>query len=191
VKAPGPIHHIFTLDTHDPKTPVRFDGVRHVPLVYPLALSSGGADISYQIVGEYNVKILRISDHRPDEPPYFLLDSLPQRRASLVPLTYGERRILGSDITEKSLLDRLRWQRLWNGECFRVSGMMHYSSKLGVGCLAERGRETKACTGWKFAYFPATKKPFGDIWHEYSADVWICFSICPDCGTIYAYNECT
>jgi len=190
IKPPVPIHHFLTLDTHDPYSPFVFDAVRYVPLVYPLAYSNGGGHISYQVLGDFEIKITRLSEFRPDDPPYFQLDSLPERRASLKALSYAERRILGSDISERSTLDRWRMDRLWNVECFRVAGMLKYDS--GAGRCSNTGTaEPRFCNAWRFAHFPASKKPFGDIWHEYSSDVWFCFALCFDCGTIHAFNECT
>ncbi len=190
IKPPAPIHHLLTLDTHDRRSPLMFDGIRYVPLVYPLAYSSGGGSISYQVVDDHAIKITQLSEFRPDAAPYFVLDSLPERRASLTPLSYAERRILGSDVRDRSFLDRWRMRRLWSGECFRVSGMLEYDSGMGR-CPTNSTAEQRDCDAWRFAYFPASKIPFGDIWHEYSSDVWFCFSLCFDCGTIYAFNECT
>ena len=190
IKAPAPIHHILTLDTHDRRSPLAFDDVRFVPLVYPLAYSNGGGNISYQVVGDYEIKITQLSEFRPDDPPYFVLESLPDRRASLKALSYAERRILGSDIPERSFLDRWRMNRLWNGECFRVAGMIKCDFGMGP-CLAKKNMEKRDCDAWRFAYFPASNRPFGDIWHEYSSDVRFCFSLCLECGTIHAFNTCS
>ena len=192
IKPPAPIHHLFTLDTYDSLSPIQFDGVRFIPLIYPLAYSAGGGRVSYRVLGDNDIQIIELTHFSSDDEPYFLLDSLPERKASLRPLTCAERRILGSDIRDRSLLDRWRMHRLWNGECFRVSGMLEYYSKLGNGiCPSQKNTDGKPCTGWRFAYFPASKRPFGDIWHEYSYDAWFCFAICTDCGTIHAFNECT
>lgn len=190
IKPPAPIHHFLTLDTHDPRSPLRFDDVRYVPLLYPLAYSSGGGRISYQVLGDYQIQITALSEFCPNAPPYFVLDSLPERRAALKTLSYAERRILGSDVRDRSLLDRWRMERLWNGECFRVAGMLEYDAGMGR-CPTSSTAEPRACHAWRFACFPASKKPFGDIWHEYSADVWFCFSLCFACGTIHAFNECS
>ncbi len=190
IELPTPIHHFLTLDTHDHRSPFMFDGIRYVPLVYPLAYSSGGGRISYQVVGDNQIKITQLSEYCPDDPPYFLLDSLPERRASLKVLGYAERRILGADIRERSFLDRRRMDRLWDGECFRVAGMLEYDSGM-CRCSSGDPIAQRTCNAWRFAYFPASKRPFGDIWHEYSSDVWFCFALCFDCGTIHAFNECT
>jgi hypothetical protein len=190
-KLPAPVHHIFSLDTFDIRSPIRFEGVRFIPLIYPLSYSSGGGEISYQIAGEGKVRITHLSEYREDDPPYFLLDELPERRSSLVSLTYAERRILGSSVRDRSFLDRWRMQRLWNGECFRVAGIMEYHSRLGASpCPATTNIDRKNCSGWRFASFPATKHPFGDIWHEYSPETWFCFAVCFSCGTIHAFNQC-
>ncbi|MBK7999297.1 MAG: hypothetical protein IPK15_11445 [Verrucomicrobia bacterium] len=190
IKPPAPIHHILTLDTYDRHSPIRFEDIRYVPLVFPLAYSMGGGAISYQVVDDQKIKISHLSKFRPEDPSYMLLDSLPERRASLIALTYAERRILGSDILDRSLLDRWRMRRLWNGECFRVAGMLRYEPSLG-SCPAKKDAEQNGCTAWRFAHFPASKRPFGDIWHEYSSDVWFCFALCFDCGTIHAFMDCT
>ena len=191
-KLPAPVHHVLSLDTSDSRSPIRFEGVRFVPLIYPLAYSAGGGEISYQVVGEGKINITYLSEYRADDPPYFILDALPERRASLVALSYAERRILGSDVRDRSLLDRWRMRRLWNGACFRVAGIMEYHSSLGaLPCPASTSQDRRTCSGWRFAYFPASKQPFGDIWHEYSSDVWFCFAVCFECGTIHAFNECT
>lgn len=192
IAPPAPIHHLFTLDTNDRRSPIRFEGVRYVPLVYPLAYSAGGGEISYQLHGDNHLEIVDLSEFSEHDPPYFLLDALPERRATLAPLSYAERRILGSDIRDWSFMDRWRMQRLWNGECFRIAGMLEYHSKLGNGpCRSPGNPDGRQCSGWRFAWFPATKRPFGDIWHEYAADVWFCFAVCFDCNTIHAFNECT
>jgi hypothetical protein len=133
IQPPAPIHHLFTLDTHDSLSPIRFDGVRYVPLIYPLAYSTGGGRVSYRVLGDSYIQIVELSDFSADDDRYFLLDALPEHKAALRPITYAERRILGSDIRDRSLLDRWRMHRLWNGECFRVSGMLEYHSKLGDG----------------------------------------------------------
>jgi hypothetical protein len=191
ITPPAHVHHLFTLDTHDRNSPVRFEGVQSIPLIYPLAFSIGGGEISYRIVGDRAIEILHLSDYSPDDPPYFLLDALPELRASLKPLTYAERRILGSSIRDKSLLDRWRMRRLWNGECFRVSGILEYRSNLNSFRCPSAEKDGGNCDGWIFAYFPASKVPFGDIWHEYGADVHFCFAVCLSCSTIHAFNECT
>jgi len=190
ITPPAPIHHLLTLDTHDRYSPLVFEGVRYVPLVFPLAYSAGGGYVSYQVVGDSIIKITQLSEFRADDPPYFLLDGLPERRASLKPLRYSERRILGSDVRDRSLLDRWRMNRLWNGECFRVAGMLEYDTGVGW-CPGSGSSEKKICKAWRFAYFPASKRPFGDIWFDYSYDVWFCFSLCFDCGTIHAFIDCT
>jgi hypothetical protein len=160
-----------------------------LPLIYPLAYSIGGGEISYRVLGEDSLEIVHLSEYSLDDPAYFTLNELPERRASLKPLTYAERRILGSNVRDKSWLDRWRMHRLWNGECFRVSGMMEYRPTLNSFPCPKKAGEP--CDGWMFAYFPATKKPFGDIWHEYSSDVHFCFAACLECSTIHAFNECT
>ena len=184
---PAHVHHFLTLDTDDPLTPIRFETVRFVPLIYPLAYSAGGGEIGYRVRPDKSIHIEYLSEYDPKDPPYFELNELPQRKARLKPLSYSERRILGSDIRERSFLDKRRMKRLWNGECFRIAGILEYRPKVGRGC-----RESKdECDSWVFAYFPASEHPFGDIWHEYSSDVWFCFSICLKCGVVHAFNEST
>ena len=187
---PIPVHHIFTLDTADRLSPLRFDCARFVPLVYPLAYSEGGGEISYRVLSDNAIEVTHLSEYLETDTPYFQLPCLPQRNARLAPLTYAEQRILGSDIRNWSFFDRRRMTRLWNGSCFRVSGMLEYDSERGSqSCPISR--DGSKCSAWRFATFPATTGPFGDIWHEYSSDVWFCFSLCVDCGTIHAFNECT
>jgi hypothetical protein len=188
---PAPIHHIFTLDTQDRRSPIRFEGVRYVPLIYPLAYSSGGGQVAYRVVGDMKVQVIRLTEYDPEEPPYFLLDALPERRCSLKPLTYAERRIAKSRISDRSLLDRWRMRRLWNGECFEVAGIMDYRPNIwDVPCPSPANSNGDRCSAWTFAIFPASKVPFGDIWHEYSYTVWFCFAICFRCGLIHAFNTC-
>jgi hypothetical protein len=192
ITPPAHVHNVLTLDTNDRHSPVRFAESRFIPLIYPLAYSVGGGEISYRVVGDSAIEVIHLSDYSPDDPPYFVLDALPERRASLKPLTYAERRILGSDIRDKSLLDQWRMRRLWNGQCFRVSGIMEYRSSLNsFPCPHPENEEGGNCNGWIFAYFPASKIPFGDIWHEYSFDVHFCFAVCLSCSAIHAFNECT
>lgn len=191
ITPPSHVHHVFTLDTNDKNSPVQFADARFIPLVYPLAYSIGGGQISYRVAGDYAIEVVHLSTYRPDDPPYFVLDALPERRASLIPLTYAERRIVGSDIGDHSLLDRWRMTRLWEGQFFRISGIMEYRSSLNSLPCPHPENKGKNCDGWIFAYFPATKIPFGDIWHEYSWDVHFCFAVCISCSTIHAFNECT
>lgn len=192
IRPPAPIHHLLTLDTRDRLSPIVFEAVRFVPLIYPLAYSSGGGAIRYRVLSDRKVEILHLSEFDPDDRPYFALDSLPERNASLVPLTYGENRILEAGLLKPSFMDRLRLRRVWKGQCFRVSGMMEYEHELSkLTCPVPNPPELRQCCVWRFAYFPATQIPFGDIWHEYSFDVWFCFAICTQCGTIHGYNVCT
>lgn len=185
IRPPVPIHHFLTLDTADDYSPLKIAGVRFIPLVYPLAYSQGGAEVVYRLRPDASLELIYLSDYSADDPKYFERDQLPPRSAILKPLSYAERRISGSDVRPLSFLDRLRMDRLWNNQCFRVGGSM------GMNCRLTHGDCQPVCSGQRFAYFPATQIPFGDIWHEYSWDVWFCFSMCIFCGTIHGYNECT
>jgi hypothetical protein len=72
-----------------------------------------------------------------------------------------------------SFLDRWRMRRLWNGQCFRVAGMLELEKGFGsLPCPERDSPDLPHCSVWRFAYFPAADTPFGDIWHEYSSDVW-------------------
>ncbi len=185
IRPPSPIHHIFTLDTADSNSPLKLGGIRFLPLVYPLAYSQGGAEIVYRALSDGSIDLKYLSDYSADDPKYFELEHLPKRSAILKPLTYAERRISGSDVSPLSFLDSLRMKRLWNNQCFRVGG------SIGMNCNLIHGECKPVCSGQRFAYFPATQVPFGNIWHEYSSDVWFCFAICIFCGTIHGYNECS
>ena len=191
VDIPYPIHHIFTIDTCDTRTPLVYENTRYVPLVYPLPYSVGGGHITYRIAKEFEIEILELSEFDPDHPKYFLLDRLLERRCSLKTLSYAENRIYNSSLSRLSFLDRLRKKRLWNFECFRVSGILEYCRVLGKHCTEKNSNNENVCSGWVFACFPATKIPFGDIWHEYSSDVSFNFAVCTTCGAISAYNTCT
>lgn len=185
IDPPALIHHFMTIDTADRFSPLRITGIRYIPLVYPLAYSQGGGEAAYRVKSDGRIELLYLSEYSEDDPKYFELDALPQRSATLKPLTYAERRISGSDVRPLSFVDKLRMKRLWNNECFRIGGPMD------MNCNLEHGLCDTVCAGQRFAYFPATKLPFGDIWHEYTSDVWFCFAMCTFCGTIHAYNECT
>jgi hypothetical protein len=187
---PAPIHHFLTIDTEVSPTPVLFEKSRYLPLIYPLGYSMGGGEIKYRIVDDATVEIVHLSEFDPEDPPYIQIEQLPERRASLRPMSYAERRILGTRmIGEKSLLDRWRMKRLWDGQCFRVAGIRDYI-KLSGPCSDEDGKPRQHCDVWIFARFPATKIPFGDIWYEYSWTVDFCFGICFECGCIHAFNQC-
>ena len=185
IHPPVPIHHFLTIDTFDKYSPLRIVGLRYIPLVYPLAYAQGGGEVVYRVGPNASIHLLHLSEYSPDGPKYFELDELPSRFAGLKPLSYAERRISGSDVRPLSLLDRMRMKRLWNNDCFRLGGSMEMNSRL------KHGECTPVCSGKRFAYFPATQIPFGDIWHEFSSDVRFCFAMCIFCGTIHGYNECT
>jgi len=189
IQPPAPIHHIFTLDMDDDFTPIRFSSARYLPLIFPLSYSSGGGEISYRLTAEDEIEIISLSDYSSNDEPYFLLHELPERKAKLKPMSYTERRILESNIRDWSYFDKRRMKRLWNGECFKIAGMLG-QYKMGP-CACGNDRENSTSSTWKFAEFPASQYPFGDIWHEYSTDVYFIFSICAGCGTIFGFSECT
>ncbi len=186
---PGPLHHIFTIDTADKYTPVRFSDCRFLPLIFPLTYGDGDGQISYRISDELEIEITYISEWTEGDESYFP-GRLPGKRAKLKPVSYAEKRILYSKITGLSYLDKVRMNRLWKGECFKVAGMLDYYPDFGP-CLQPGSKENDRCSSWKFAEFPATDIPFGDIWHDYTSDVTFIFAICFKCNQIHGFMHCT
>ncbi len=182
------VHHIFTIDTFDQYSPIKFSECRYLPLIFPLSYEDAN-HISYLITGELAIRILNVSGCAEEDEAFFP-NNLPFRKAKLKPLSYAQKRILHSDIREKSFLDKRRMKKLWNGQLFRVSGMLEYNSSFGP-CLNNSKSDNTSCSSWKFAVFPATQIPFGDIWNEIPSDVIFEFFVCKNCDQIHASLNCT
>lgn len=182
------IHHIFSIDTFDKYSPIRFSDSRYVPLIFPLAYEDA-CHIAYLLTDELEITVTSISGCTLENHDYFP-NNLPLKKAKLKPLSYAEKRIFHSDIREKSFFDKKRMKNLWNGNAFIVSGILEYNSNFGP-CLNTKKTDEINCSAWKFASFPATDIPFGDIWNEIPSDVSFEFYLCFDCNQIHATLQCT
>lgn len=183
---PRPLHNFLAIDTSDRNSPIVFQGGQYLPLLYPLAYGDDGGYISYRMTGDLEVEITSLPKAEDEN---FFKEFWPGRKARLSPLTYAERRILHSDVRDPSRLDRLRLKKLWNREFFKVSGMIdHYPNRFK--CLRPK-KDGFHCSAWKIAEFPATKVPFGDIWHDFSCTNWFVFSFCFECNQIHGHFQST
>jgi len=183
---PRPLHNFLAIDTRDKNSPIVFQGGEYLPLLYPLSYGDDGGYISYRMTGDLEVEITSLP---PAEDEHFFREFLPVRKARLSPLTYAERRILHSDVRDHSRSDVFRLKKLWNREFFKVSGMINYYPNR-FKCLRPK-KDDSHCDAWKIAEFPATKVPFGHIWHGYSSDNVFVFSFCFECNQIHGHFECT
>jgi hypothetical protein len=202
VKLPKPIHHFLTLDTRDPLCPVESDRFTKLPLVYPLLYGAGGGQIQYSVVSDTEIAVHHLSECYPDDP-YVDHKQLPESRASLLPLSYGEERILcalhGLFYRRRlSFADRMRLKWCDDGEIWRVGG--HFETCQGTVwslCTNPRCDWRDGCGGdtksqiHPIALILATKRQLGDVWGQYSSDVEFFFGFCPHCGAIHAENRCT
>lgn len=185
---PAHIHHIFTIDTSDDLTPIRFSDCRFLPLIFPLAYEDASY-LSYMVTGELEIEVISYGGCSLEDPDYFP-GHLPLKKAHLKPLSYAEKRIYYSDIREKSFFDKRRLERLWNGQFFGISGMLEYNNTFGP-CLDKESSDNTRCSSWKFAKFPATEIPFGDIWNDIPSDAVLEFFLCMNCSQIHANLNCT
>ncbi len=182
------IHHIFTIDTFDKYSPIKFNKCRYLPLVFPLSCEDVN-HISYLITRELEITILNVSGCAKEDKEIFP-NNLPFSKAKLKPLSYAQKRILYSDIREKSWLDKRRMKKLWNGQLFSVSGMLDYNPHFGP-CLSNNDSDNTFCSSWKFAEFPVSRIPFGDVWHEIPSEAIFQFFVCRNCDQIHASLNCT
>jgi hypothetical protein len=91
-----PLHHVLTLDLTDPLVPTVCTGrgVRLLPFYFALNYGVEDCTAQYRVVSDSSIEILHVGRARRKDNSAAVVDMLPERPFSLVPLTYEEYRAL-------------------------------------------------------------------------------------------------
>lgn len=194
-----PLQHLLTIDLADLRSPFQYDpkGIRYLPLYYPLAYGSGGADIQYEVVSNESIRILDGADLVFDrETTYFGESCLPEAAADIVPLTYEEYRmtLMAADPNwELNPGDLRLWKKLGGNHVLRLGPAPHVND-------GEQTCRNKECRLHRIPFhmeslisippFPINGST--QCWEEYD-DVTLVFrfGLCPACRQVIAFNVCT
>jgi|GEM_PF-2362001 len=197
-----PLHHFLTLDLADPRSPFHFDpdGIRYLPLYYPLAYGYGGGEVQYEVVSDDEIRIIYMGDEEPDpkEHASFLEPMIPPARADIVQLTYEEfrHRLFSAhasfvDFNEED--DRLREKLGGNDAVFFGTGGLIRSGYTWTCHNGDCPSFEKEIPMESILMIPPI--PVGgetEFWHDFEgAFMDFVFCLCPDCRKIFATNVCT
>jgi hypothetical protein len=194
-----PLHLFLLLDLTDQNCPVTTDKpLRYLPLYYPLKCGSGGAQVQYAVVSDWEIDLLYMSESAPDPPEkqYIQVASLPSSQASIVPLEYEEARILGflaatgyfqPGKEDMAVLERLDYSQL-------ILVGRSYWNHPNDGDIVCRNRACKFYSRRVWFDPMATIPPISvngttDFWYEWDGAVDFVFGLCQYCGTVIAFNR--
>lgn len=195
------MHLLLLLDARDKLVPLEAENgpmPSRIPLYYPLRYGIGGGEVQYEVVDDQSIRIISISDQKPDHEVYPFMDAFPERRFSLQPFTYEQYRAFlmseqgpGMDTSEENTRIVREEVDPWHliqlgGAIFPIQGDIEWTC------------ENKRCK-WKgtsarihtFCRVSATPSEDIQIFGEYGTDVEVYFGLCRMCGTIVAVNRCT
>lgn len=177
------LQNIALIDTNDENSPIIFDDVVYLPLIFPLKSGSDDLEIVYAITSELEINIRYLSKFSFENlSRHFSLDALPGKKFNLRPMTYEERRIYHSSISDPSPEDALLLERLNHRNCWRISGMIDYCNGIHeYTCITGT-----ICKIWNFATFKLNSEIVGDIWEDLTGSE-LCFGVCFDCLHIHGY----
>lgn len=200
-----PLHHLLTIDLADLHSPFHYDpeGIRFLPLYYPLAYGSGGPEIQYSVDSDDKITILNMSDPQPDDvdEAYVEVRELPEAGCEIIPLTYEEIRVRALHRHPSGhhgsfpLLDpddHALWTSLGGDRPICFGGPTHQN----VTSFICRNPACKSFESLVELELIVSLPPFpivgeSEFWHEFEgAYMEFCFALCPDCRTIIAFNVC-
>lgn len=205
-----PLHLIYTIDTADPSFPFQLPGIRHLPLYYSFPYNAGAC--GYRVKSENEIQVLYMETKKlePDFPYQNYPREFPERRVSLVPLTYEQHKTLvyylEADKEGLNAEDR-EWITEEMRYPFTQIGGIHKMWQ-GIPNVACPNRD---CSNSKYNCF---MEVFAVVWNEphkgiflwehpepkrylwqkegsFYCDVQVIFQICPKCFSIHACNRCT
>jgi hypothetical protein len=192
-----PLHHFLTLDLADLRSPIYYDPamIRYLPLYYPLAYGTGGAECQYAVNSDDDIRILFLSDPAPDgEDAYVREPTLPEARADIVPLTYEQLRMrafgqhcccVGFDADDDALREEVGGNH-----------SIYFGGPIPVNAATCTCRNP-TCQSFGapieldvvITIPPVPIHGQTDFWYEFEGEaVDFCFGLCPDCRTIIAFN---
>lgn len=168
-----PVHRLLSLDLSDPDCPIRADGLKMLPLYYPLKYGFGGPSMQYEIISDDEIRIIHLSDPEPDEDPYVKVASFPEVRYAILPPVPSD--------------DDLDWFTITLGGAFTLD---HFSDCcLNPECSNYGSNE--ACE-LLASVPPAPIEGHEDIWWEFEgAYMLFYFCVCHGCGGIITFNWAT
>lgn len=195
------MHLLMLLDATDELVPVKTDkGIlpARLPLYYPLRYGIGGGEVQYEVVDDQNIRIVYISDKRPDNEVYPFMESFPERRFALQPFTYEQYRAFwmsengsGMKLSDEDWRivkeDVAPWHLIqFGGSISVIQGGIRWKCR-------NKGCEWKGILAGVDTFCRVSATPTDDIqiFGEHGTDVEIYFSLCRMCGTIVAVNRCT
>ena len=195
-----PLHLMLLLDLTDENCPIEADdGIRFLPLYYPLAYGYGGGAVQYAVISDAEIQILHLSDELADPPEerYIKVDALPASAAKLVPLTYEEDRVVvyrrcgghfQPDDRDRAILENLDQPH----DMIPIGGRRPLRVNSGEVICRNPACKSYEQRAWFDLIAEISPVPVGgkdDFWYEYQGGyVWFCFGICRQCGTIIAFN---
>lgn len=189
---------MLTLDLGDPQSPFAAPPLRRLPLYYPLKYGMGGAAVQYEILSDTEIRILYLSDRKPDDPDdqYVRGNELPAGRFKLVPLKYEEARLM-------AFLDANRHFNLSRADQ-QVLSHLRPAHHIGVGGPPTpiKNAGDIVCHNHQCDFFGkrvslvpiATVPPIpvsgrDEFWHEYQGGAMrFCYGYCACCQTLIAFN---
>jgi hypothetical protein len=194
-----PLHHLLTIDLADLRSPFQYSSgsIRYLPMYYPLAYGSGGAQVQYAVVSDDEIEIVHMSDHEPDgEDAYFQHEQLPKGRAQIVPLTYEELRLSvfmsHSPDVDLDPEDFALWMGMGGNYSIRLGAPPHVNQ-------ADATCHNSDCELFERSFIPeplVSVPPIPingvtDFWDEYDNEyIEFRFGLCPSCRQIIAFNVC-
>jgi len=170
-----PLHKLLSIDLSDSKIPFSVEGLKKLPLYYPLKYGIGGPSIQYSVLSENEIDIIYMSDPQPDpeDEAYVQVESFPEVRLK----------------TDSPVIndDDLSWFTISLGGSETLDHQADYCENPNCANYhKEPDVELIACV----PPFPIPGKE--DLWYEFEgAYLLFYFWYCNGCSTIIASNRCT
>ena len=178
--------NVLLVDTTDVNSPIPFSDAVYLPLVFPFKYGNGGAEIVYSIDEELKINVVHVCEFRKEDvSSHFDQSHILGRKFKMRPLRYAERRILHSSIRQRSPRDQRLMDKMLNGHCWKISGLLSHTK----GCCQFKCADGESCSVWNFAELSLNKAVIGDIWHDFSGST-LCFGMCHKCKLIHGYIGC-
>lgn len=193
-----PLQLMVRLDLSDKSCPIKAEeGLRYLPLFFPLKYGMGGPELQYEVLSDNRVKILYLSDPEPDPTgsQYVQVDVLPLANAQMRRLKYEEARAI---LVQRSYMK----PQQGDAEILDALHQPHSMIRIGGDLPLPANASDIVCrnAGCKqfekrvrvevLAAIPPVPVSGDDaFWYEFQGGyVEFYFCLCPHCRTMIAFN---
>jgi hypothetical protein len=192
------LHCLYLLNTDDPGLPRVLQQRQWLPLYYPLF--NNGCDFAYEVVGDEEIVVHRVSDRGQKDFPYpGFPKQVPERSVRVAPLSYDEQKTLVFAFTAQDQLNQEAISR--SDQAFlkrhgypftQVGGIQFMMQGVPRNECPNPGCKYADCSNMHEVFAVVWNRPVPDfmLWGELGDFVQIIYQVCPCCSTIYTRNRC-